>query len=187
MTKRESRVPTDLVKAAIEGGVAEADDLIRAVWPTAYHIALSVVRDRALAEDAAQEACAILFRAIGRLRSPDAFNVWFYRIVVREAAELDRRNFASPPEPLPDGRSEIDDAVMRVDVRIALAALSSQQRLAVTLYYYAEMNSREIAQILGIQDSSVRFHVMKARKALEKSLKEQSDTCATRRETSGAA
>jgi RNA polymerase sigma factor (sigma-70 family) len=176
-----------LVQAAMHGGTREADDLIRAVWPNAYRIALSVTRNRVLAEDAAQEACAVLFRFVGRLRSADAFNVWFYRIVVRQALGVDRRNAVVQVELQTRICSELDDAVMRIDVLNALATLTPQQRIAVMLHYYAEMNSREIAAVLGIHDSSVRFHIMKAKKSLEKLLNEKHDDRAAFGEPYGAA
>lgn len=160
----------DLIAAAIDGGVAEADALLRAVWPRAYRIAFSVLRNRMLAEDAAQEACAVLFRSIGKLRCAQAFGVWFYRIVVRQAVALEKRNAHPQPEPLCSGGSDLDASLLRIDVAKALAALSPPQRIAIALHYYAEMNSREIAQVLAIPDSSVRFHIMRAKRALEQTL-----------------
>jgi RNA polymerase sigma factor (sigma-70 family) len=185
--KEEWPALAGLIEAAMRGGTPEADNLIRAVWPNAYRIALSVVRNRALAEDAAQEACAVLFRSIRRLRSVEAFNVWFYRIVIRQALGLERRGAVAKVEAQSPSRSELDDAVLRVDMLSALATLTPQQRAAVVLHYYAEMNSREIATALGIQDSSVRFHIMKAKKSLEKALKESSDDYAVVGEPYGAA
>lgn len=167
----EQPVAVDLIEGAIKGGTSEADDLIRAVWPRAYRIALSIVRNRTLAEDAAQEACAVLFRSISRLRSVEAFGIWFYRIVVRQAVALEKRNARAIIETDFDVQSDLDDSVLRIDVSNALALLTPSQRVAIALHYYAEMNSREIADVLGIQDSSVRFHIMKAKRVLEKALK----------------
>lgn len=161
-----------LVRAAQAGGSTEADRLIEAVWPRAFRIAHSVLRDHALAEDAAQEACAILFREVRRLRSAGAFGVWFYRIVVREAMALERRRKSY--EELPDVASpNTDAALMRIDVATSLAALTIAQRTCIALHFYAEMNSREIASILGMPDSSVRFHIMIGKRALRKMLESE--------------
>jgi RNA polymerase sigma-70 factor (ECF subfamily) len=161
-----------LVAAAQTGGSGEADRLIEAVWPRAFRIAYSVLHDHSLAEDAAQEACAIVFREVRRLRSAAAFGVWFYRIVVRETAELERRR--SRCSELPDtATTEPEPALMRIDVANALAALSAAQRTCIALHFYAEMNSREIAAVLGIPDSSVRFHIMKGKQLLRKALESE--------------
>jgi RNA polymerase sigma-70 factor (ECF subfamily) len=163
------------------------DDLIRAVWPRAYRIAFSVVRNHMLAEDAAQEACAILFRSIRHLRSAEAFGVWFYRIVVRQAVAVEKRNVTVSARTPALQTCDLDRTLERIDMCTVLARLIPQQRIAIALHYYAEMNSREIAEILGIQDSSVRFHIMRAKQSLEKSLKEQIDDHAPLKEPYGAA
>jgi RNA polymerase sigma-70 factor (ECF subfamily) len=159
-----------LVEAARTGGSNDADELIRAVWPRAYGIALSILRNHSLAEDAAQESCAMLFRYIRRLRSTAAFNTWFYRIVVRQAVAIEKRSVREPLGSEPAIAGDLDDLLVRVDILHALATLPAAQRAAIALHYYAEMNSREISSILNLPDSSVRFHIMRAKKTLEKSL-----------------
>lgn len=159
-----------LIEAARKGGTLEADRLIQAVWPRAFRIGYSILRDHELAEDAAQEACAILFREIRRLRSTEAFGVWFYRIVVRQAMALERRRTTC--EEVPEAAVADSDAELtRIDVAKALAQLSPPQRTCIALHVYAQMNSREIAAVLEMPDSSVRFHIMRGKQTLRKIVK----------------
>ncbi len=187
MLNRGSPVPADLLERARKGGAAEADDLIRAVWPRAYRIAVSIVDDASLAEDAAQEACAILFRSIRKLRSVEAFSVWFYRIVVRQAAAIAKWNSRAGMPEVQRGTSDLDSSLLRIDVQHALSALTPAQRIAIALYYYAELNSHEIAATLGMPDSSVRFHMMLAKRALEKALSDHVEETSTKASESGVA
>lgn len=80
--------PARLVEGATGGDPIAVDNLIAAVWPHAYRIALAILCDRALAEDAAQESCAVVAQSIGALRRIDSFSSWFYRIVYREALRV---------------------------------------------------------------------------------------------------
>lgn len=162
----------DLVGAAVTGGAAEADALIRAVWPRAYRIALSVLRDHALAEDAAQESCAILFRKVGWLKSVAAFRVWFYKIVLREAVALRKRTLRQK-DALAVNSLDLDAAVTRIDISNALSRLPRMQRDCTALHYYADLSSKEIGLILKIPDSSVRFHIMRAKKTLRETLRQE--------------
>lgn len=162
-----AEVPGDLIEAARLGEPGAAERLLSQAWPHAFRIARSILRDEGLAEDAAQEACAIVSCNVTRLRSAFAFRVWFYRIAVREAMRLDRKRallsvFAF--EPVVD---DLGESIERLDVQRALARLSRAQRAAVVLHYYAEMNSREIAAVMGVPDSTVRFHLVGARRKLE--------------------
>ncbi|MBC5829049.1 MAG: sigma-70 family RNA polymerase sigma factor [Candidatus Eremiobacteraeota bacterium] len=59
--------------------------LIIAVWPEAYRIAFSILRDGGLAEDAAQEACATMARQLHTLKNTGVFNAWSYKIIVNHA------------------------------------------------------------------------------------------------------
>ncbi len=88
------------IDAARGGNAAALEALLVAAWPHAYRIALSILRHPMAAEDAAQEACARVVLAITQLRSRQAFGVWFYRVVVREALAIERRTrFHEPLDP----------------------------------------------------------------------------------------
>ncbi len=166
-------VPLNTVRVACGGAREDVEELIRASWPHAYRIARSILRDRWLAEDAAQEACSILFRSIGELRSPGAFKVWFYRIVVHESLAILKRQGAiveSSDEPALD---DLGGSILRMDVLHALGRLSPRQRAIVALHYYAGLNSREIGKVLRVPDGTVRFHLSTARRALEPLLTEK--------------
>lgn len=161
-----------LVEAARTGGTSEVAGLVEAAWPYAYRISYSILHDRLLAEDAAQEACAILFQHIKGLRAAQAFTVWFYRIVVREALAIRKVPVALAGTPEALSSAPLDDALTRIDIIHALMELSATQRICIALNVCGEMSSREIGTVLGIPDSTVRFHIMRAKRMLEKSLKD---------------
>ncbi len=163
-------IPVATIEAARDGRAEAAERLIAAAWPHAFRIAYSIVHERALAEDAAQEACAIVYRRIDRLREAAAFRVWFYRIVVREAMRTARYRLHAAAE-LPEyADASLGDANLRIDVLRALAKLSPAERATTVLHYYAALNSREIAAVMRIPDGSVRYYLMRARRSLERLL-----------------
>jgi RNA polymerase sigma-70 factor, ECF subfamily len=154
--------------ARVETGALER--LIEAVWPEAYRIALAVLRDRGLAEDAAQDACATVARSLGTLKNPGTFAAWLHRIAVNAAVTIARRR---PPvrflDRVADRGSSVDTAEA-VDLGNALAALPVVQRAVIVLHYYAGLKSREIAAATGLSSSTIRFHIMLARRALRRAL-----------------
>jgi len=158
----------------IEGARASEDGLDRLltlVWPEAYRIAYGVLRDRGLAEDAAQDACAQIARKLPALKDAAVFRTWMYRIVANRAISLGRSRKVTGDL---DAASEIgvaSDPTDRLDLYRALAALPLQQRAAVLLHYYAGLNSGEIADACGFAPGTVRFYLMQARRALRKALK----------------
>ena len=162
-----------LVERARAGG-SDLEQLIAAVWPDAYRIAFAILRDAGLAEDAAQEACATVARSLQTLRNADFFGSWSYKIIVNEALTTARR--WPPMETLSAAGARIvnSDRSDALDLYHALTALPLEQRAAILLHYYAGLNSGEIAEATGIASSTVRFHLMLARRALRKALSAES-------------
>ncbi|MFN2528267.1 MAG: RNA polymerase sigma factor [Candidatus Baltobacteraceae bacterium] len=165
-------VTPGLVQAARNGAAVDIEALVATVWPDAYRLARAILGDDQRAEDAAQEACIILSRTITSLRSAEAFKVWFYRIVVREASELKRRS--SRTEPV-SAFHEAEDKTSSIDVWRALAALPQHLRDVVVLRYFEDLSSREIASVLRIPDGTVRFRLMTARRRLRPLLGENTE------------
>ncbi len=166
-------IDRDLIEGARAGG-ADLDQLLTSVWPDAYRVAFGILRDRGLAEDAAQDACASMVRSLARLQSADVFRTWMYRIVVNCAITLGRRRRLTEAHDTIDASALASDPTDRLDLYRALAALPLRQRAAVLLHYYAGLNSSEIAEACGFPPGTVRFQLMLARRALRKALAVQS-------------
>ncbi|HEV3092790.1 MAG TPA: RNA polymerase sigma factor [Candidatus Cybelea sp.] len=162
-------VDAELIESAKRNAPA-MDRLIEAVWPQAYRLAWGILRDRGLAEDAAQEAAATIARRLHALENAGAFSAWSYRIAVNCALTLARRWPTVESLPAVEPPQELRDPGDALDLYNALAALTPTRRALVLLHYYAGLNSRELAAACGLPASTVRFHLMLARRALRKAL-----------------
>jgi len=158
-----------LIESARSGG-AGLERLITAVWPEAYRIAFSVLRDVGLAEDAAQEACAAMARSLPTLKNAGVFPSWSYKIIVNQAITAERRRPRTQMLDALTDRGIHFDQSDALDLHKALAALPVVQRGAIILHYYAGLTSGEIADATRLPSSTVRFHLMLARRALRKAL-----------------
>lgn len=100
-------------------------------------MAAGMLRDRALAEDAAQEACAAMAVALPSLKTTGAFRTWFYRLVVNEAITISRRRRETTTLDDVDCVAMESDNALALDISRALQRLPTEQRIMVLLYYYA--------------------------------------------------
>jgi RNA polymerase sigma factor (sigma-70 family) len=126
---------------------------------TAYGLALRVVRDERLAEDAVQEAFLAAWRNADRFMPERAkASTWLLTFVHRRAVDLVRREERRRAERLPDtveptlSESAADDAWLRFErerVQAALRQLPDQQREALELAYYGGFTQTELAERLG--------------------------------------
>ncbi len=165
--------PLDLIKAASLGDVKSTETLVELVWPEAYRIARSLFGKRIPAEDAAQEACARVLISMHTLKHPERFPVWFYRIVANEAISQYRK-LSKHDSAVPDFGDEcnIDANDVRVDVRRAIDTLPAYLRATIVLFYYADLTTLEIAEVMGTTPVAVRLRLMLARRRLRPLLDE---------------
>jgi RNA polymerase sigma-70 factor (ECF subfamily) len=160
----------DLIRTAqIEGGTA-LECVIGSVWAEGYRICASILRDRGLAEDAVQEACVAIVQGLPKLRDVGTFSAWSYKIIVNRAITTARRRRELQPLDALSTREVHFNSDDSLDLANALSALSAAQRGAIILHYYAGLTSREIAESTGLPRSTVRFHLMKARRCLRAAL-----------------
>jgi RNA polymerase sigma factor (sigma-70 family) len=125
----------------------------------AYGLALRVLRDEKLAEDAVQEAFLSAWRNADRFIPERAkASTWLLTFVHRRAVDLVRREDHRRAEPLPEGSeparsgSAEEDAWLRFErerVQAALLRLPDQQREALELAYYGGFSQSELAERLG--------------------------------------
>ena len=125
----------------------------------AYGLALRMLRDEKLAEDAVQEGFLTAWRNADRFMPERAkASTWLLTLIHRRAVDLVRREERRRTEPLAE-RSERaatdsaeDDAWLRFErerVQAALQQLPDQQREALELAYYGGFTQSELAERLG--------------------------------------
>jgi RNA polymerase sigma-70 factor (ECF subfamily) len=149
---------------AVVALVARSDELALAelydrFGRVAYGLALRVLRDEKLAEDAVQEGFLAAWRNADRfVPERGKASTWVLTLVHRRAVDLVRREDRRRAEPLSEktetGRSESaeDDAWLRYErerVQSALKQLPDQQREALELAYYGGFSQSELAERLG--------------------------------------
>ena len=149
-----------------EGALAELYDRFGAV---AFGLALRVVRDAALAEDAVQEAFLTVWRTASRfVAERGKARTWILTLVHRRAVDIVRREERRRAEPLesenradpPDPTGSAEDAAWlgfeRDRVQAALHALPDTQREAIELAYYGGYSQSELAERLGVPLGTIK-------------------------------
>src|SRR5215204_949428 len=136
----------ELVERAARGETAAFEVLIRRSSDRLYAIAYRILRDQYLAEDAVQQVLVTIWDELPRLRDPDRFEAWTYRLVVRAAvAEARRERRGTKVQLLPDDNdaSPAPDDYRAVADRDQLERgfrrLTPEQRAVLVMQHYAGM------------------------------------------------
>ena len=159
---REFVDPTDeaVLARAAAGDETALGELYDRFGGVAYGLALRVLRDRSLAEDAVQEAFLAVWRQAGRYSAGrGSARTWILTLVHRRAVDLVRRQERQPtavPDPEPaaaEPQGGADEAAVareeRARVQAALAQLPADQRVVLELAYYGGLTQSELAARLG--------------------------------------
>jgi len=167
----------DLVIRARGGDLEAYGALVRATQKATYAVALQVIRDPSLAEDAAQDAFVRMFRHLGELEEPAAFIGWLRRIVITSALNLRRARRATflrlddvPDVPVLDETETSWSAEQRHRLSGALLQLTSDERRLCDRRYHGGWSTVRLARDAGVDDATMRKRLQRIREKLRKEM-----------------
>ena len=132
------------------------------------------LQDQALAEDAVQETFLKAYKGFDSFRGDSSEKTWLTRIAVNTCRDFQRGGWFKhtdrrvTPDMLPVGTVQPDTEDL--DLSLAVMKLPWKMREAILLYYYQDMSTEEIAETLGIAQSSVSNRLRRGREKLRKLL-----------------
>jgi RNA polymerase sigma-70 factor (ECF subfamily) len=166
-------VTRELVERAARGDQEAFAGLARLSSNRLYAIAWRILRDHHLAEDAVQQTLITVWNELPRLRDPDRFEAWTYRLVVRAAmAEARRGKRGALVQLLPDDADvsrapdQFGSVADRDRIERGFRKLTPEQRAVLVLQHYAGLSQLEIADVLGIPVGTAGSRLHYAAKAL---------------------
>ena len=162
------RTDEELLAAIARGDDRALAELYDRLGRIAYGLALRVVRDPALAQDAVQDAFLAAWRTAAAFDARRGrAQTWLLTLVHRRAVDIVRREDRRRSEQLEDvpiasGASTDEEASVREQrraVQAALTQLPADQREALELSYYGGLTQAELAERLGIPLGTVKSRV----------------------------
>ena len=121
------------------------------------------LRDRDMAQDAVQETFLKAYKALGSFRSESTEKTWLYSIALNVCRDMRRSAWFRyvdrrvTLDHLPDASIALMQEIMRLPRKLMEA---------VWLYYYEDMNMKDIGDMLGVAATTVGYRLDKARTLL---------------------
>ncbi len=188
----------ELVAQAQEGDQRAIGELLDRYQQKAYAIAYNMCSgDSEEALDFTQEAFLKAIRNIKKFRKNSSFYTWFYRIIVNTCLDGIRRRRIRDRifsfwrwggqkgefpkyirEELPDAEETsnpltiLSGKQLTRDVRKALMSLPDKQRIVFQLKALDGMSIREIAEVMGSAEGTVKSHLFRATHFMRKTLEQ---------------
>ena len=176
-----------IVEKAKQGDNDSFNTLFTETYNDVYYFALKTVKDETLAADVTQETFVTVFQNISTLNDPVAYPAWSRQITYRHCLQyLKKQNREVAVDENEDGttifdtleeeRTEfipeenLDKDDFKKTILDMVDSLPEEQRTAVILYYYDELSVKEIAEIQGVTEGTVKSRLNYARKAIKASV-----------------
>jgi RNA polymerase sigma factor (sigma-70 family) len=156
--------------------LAEIEALYRERFPDFVAVAASIVGEREAAREAVQDAFAGIVRSRRAFRGEGPLEAWVWRAVVNAARKKKGRYVREvqlrSSVPVSNGSGPEHEPGSQLAALVA--ALPERQRLVLFLRYYADLDYRRIAEVLGVELGTVSASLHAARATLRRALEEVS-------------
>ncbi|MCH7556250.1 MAG: sigma-70 family RNA polymerase sigma factor [Planctomycetes bacterium] len=164
---------TTLVEAAQNGHLESFGALYERYHSSMVALAYSMLADRDLAEDAAQEVFAIACRDLRSLKSKERFAAWLVGICRNVSRQMLRANKSRGVAP------DNDFTVVRRDdmegrreaIRKAVWSLREPERELIVMRYFDGFSQGQISEVLDISSQAVNGRLIRAKRKIAKYLK----------------
>lgn len=170
-----------LIKCCQLGDLESFEQLYKIYSKNALGTAYLIAGHKGIAEDIVQEAFYQCYKEIKGLRDPGAFDVWFYKLLIRLAWKMSSKHMAIISTEDIDGEAKYHSFYLSQEqeaeenkllVHETVSKLSPPLKTVIILYYFNDMTIKQISMVLGCFQGTVKSRLHNAKKILRKELKE---------------
>jgi RNA polymerase sigma-70 factor (ECF subfamily) len=180
-----------LIKKAKKGDKKSFGKLVKIHQRSILYLAYDLVGNYEDAKDLAQDVFIRAFEKLNQFEERSQFSTWLNRITVNLAIDFHRKNKKKLNQTIEDNFDEVphneilagfdhqdspEEAIElsedRTVLEQAIIKLSTNQRTAIALKYFHQNSTKEIAEIMGCAENTVRIHLFRAMGNLKKLLQE---------------
>ncbi len=178
----------ELTDRAAAGDQDAISELYRRTYAAAYKTAAILIKDEDAVLDIIQDSYVKAFQSLHQLKESDKFRAWVKRIAHNRAVDYLRK---AKPVVFSQVSCDTDSTVDFEDDRTEnlpetvidqketarlmgeiLDTLSPGQRAVIAMYYYEQMSVRSIADLLQINENTVKSRLLHGRRNIEAAVKE---------------
>lgn len=155
-----------LVQQAQNGDADAFVQLIEGNRQNMYKVAICYVNNPDDAADVIQDTILTAFERIQDVKEPVYFKTWMTRILINKCKDfLDKRNREVVYDEMPE-KAYSDNMLEHMEYEELIRAVDTQYRDILILHYVEGFKTKEIAEVLGMKDATVRTRLRRGRENL---------------------
>jgi RNA polymerase sigma-70 factor (ECF subfamily) len=175
----QNLIEKEIIENCRNGSLHDFRELIKLTSPFAFSVSFRILGDEEAAKDIVQETMITLWETIKKLKSPETFMSWLYRIVVNKCYDQLRKRKRNPEFSADDRTwvllsnkisenpsSGFENKETAQIINLLTNKLSPKQRTVFVLSDLEEMSNEEISLITGMSRTNVKANLYYARKRI---------------------
>ena len=158
-----------LIQRMKNGDDGAIESFVRKYYPKIFQYCLLHIRDREEAEDLTQETFLKFFQSFGRYQHRGKCSAFLYAIASNNCKDYYRKakeQYMEEVSEKAEADRDMDTAEIRMDVENAVLRLPEELKETAILFFFQGLKQREIAKLLDIKVSLVKYRVNRAKKLL---------------------
>lgn len=160
----------DLVLRAQEQDKDAFMILYNTVYKDLYRFVYYSLQNKHDAEDVVSETVLAAYETIGKLKNPEAFKSWIFRIAINKCNQKIRHYMKRETTLTEEMESVSSNVNLSMDIEEALLSISLEERQIVVLHTLWGYKGEEIAEMMGLKHSTVRSKYSRALEKLKQKL-----------------
>ena len=177
-------IEKELIDECRNGNLQNFRKVFEKTSPMVFSVAFRMLGDEEPARDIVQETMITVWQKIDRIKTPESFKTWVYRITVNKCYDyLRKRKRDGEVRPddegwmvlsnrlKEDGATEMDNRETGLLINSLTDRLSARQKTVFVLSELEEMTNEEIVKVTGMSRTVIKANLYYARKKMESMLK----------------
>jgi RNA polymerase sigma-70 factor, ECF subfamily len=168
-----------IIEESIRGNLGSFKKLVDLSTPFAFSVAFRMLGNEAQSADVVQESMVTIWKSIARIKSPESYKSWLYRIVINKCYDQIRKNKRNPEFTADEKTwtllsnrisenpsSEMENKEIAAIINTLTESLSPKQKAVFILSDLEEMSNEEICEITNMSKTNVKANLWYARKKI---------------------
>jgi RNA polymerase sigma-70 factor (ECF subfamily) len=167
------------IELAKQGDQAAFRHIVERYQDYVYSICLTLLKDRHLAQEAAQDSFVKVYKSLRRFQKDSKFSTWLYTLVYRTCLDYLKKkkrhtedieqqfNLTSAEDSIQESMEQNERSELLHD---AIRRLPEFDRRILELYYLQGLNIGELSEIMGLKENNIKVRLYRSRKLLREEL-----------------
>jgi RNA polymerase sigma factor (sigma-70 family) len=172
------------IKKTLEGDSNSFSVLVERYQNMVFALALKMLKHREESEEVSQDTFIKVYRSLSKFNGESKFSTWIYRIAYNSCLDRIKKNSKynnnveineitsneiSHTESIFDSLENKERSII---VKQCMDKLPEDERIIIHLFYFEELNLKEIVEIVSMTEGNVKVKLFRARKKLFSIFKE---------------